>query len=194
MLQTQAQSRPTEFFAAAVPAPLGAVPDGGAGMFEKELLACDFGRFSLAVDLGGGRHSPLRRLLACNPHARGILFDHPDRVTLLRPALRGGRITGMSGDLLHTVPAGGDLYLLRSALGARTDLECAAILRNVRAAIVPGGRLAIAERVLPDTAAATSGGTRTESAYDSLLRKAGFRMLGVTAPGEPLSLLRAVAA
>jgi hypothetical protein len=173
--------------------PLGSALAWSASIFEKDLLSSDFGRFSLAVDLGGSRGSLLRRLLARNPHARGILFDRAEHVALLRPALKGGRITCMTGDLLRSVPAGGDLYLLRSILGGRPDAECAAILRNVRAAIVPGGRLAIAELVLPDTASSQSQ-VRTETQYDSLLRKAGFRMLSVTAPDWPLSLIRAVAA
>lgn len=177
-------------------------------MTEKELLAaCDFGAFSLAVDIGGSQGSLLRGLLAHNPHARGILFDLPEIADMVRPSLKGSRITATSGNFFESVPAGGDLYLLKFILHDWTDAQCAVILRNIRAAVAPGGRLAIAEMVLPEAGepspnylmdlnmmVMTGGRERTAREYEELLRKAGFRMQGVTHTDAPLSLIKAVAA
>jgi hypothetical protein len=44
----------------------------------------------------------------------------------------------------------GDLYLLKLILHDWTDEQSAAILRNIRAAIRPGGRVAIIENLLPE--------------------------------------------
>jgi hypothetical protein len=176
-------------------------------MIEKELLAvCDFGSFSLAVDVGGSQGSLLRGLLARHSHARGILFDLPEIVDLVRPALKGSRIKGVSGNFFEAVPAGGDLYLLKFILHDWTDEQCGVILRNIRAAIAPGGRIAIAEIVLPEGGqpspdylmdlnmmVMTGGRERTASEFDALLRDAGFRMENVTATGAMLSLIEAVA-
>ena len=55
------------------------------------------------------------------------------------------------------MPAGGDLYLLKFILHDWVDERAAAILRRVREAVAPGGRLAIVETVLPDTPAEHTG-------------------------------------
>ncbi len=176
-------------------------------MMEKELLACRFPDFRLAIDVGGSQGSLLRGLLAHHPHARGILFDLPEIVDLVRPALKGSRITATSGNFFESVPAGGDLYLLKFILHDWTDAQSAVILRNIRAAVAPRGRIAIAEIVLPDDGqpspdylmdlnmmVMTGGRERTASEFQELLRKAGFRLESVTPTGSPLSLVQAVAA
>jgi O-methyltransferase domain len=78
------------------------------------------------------------------------------------------------------------------------DEEAIAILRNVRRAIPAGGRVLIAERVLPELAGAeharslivdvlmmvvTGGRERTESEFRELLDAAGFELSRL---GEPI--------
>ncbi len=110
--------------------------------------------FDLAVDVGGNQGSLLLRLLADRPEARGILFDLPEVVALARPVVDahpcGSRVETVGGSFFEAVPAGGDLYLLKQILHDWEDEHCIAILRAIRAAIAPHGRLVVVDRLMPE--------------------------------------------
>jgi len=177
-------------------------------MLEDAIMAAhSFRPFELAVDVGGSQGSLLRSILARHPQARGIIFDLPEIVEAIRPGLAGTRITAEAGDFFENVTPGGDLYLLKFILHDWTDDQCATILRNIRAAIRPGGRIALFEMVLPDEPvphpgwfmdlnmmAMTGGRERTVAEYEALLAPAGFRMDRVTSTASPMSVIEAVAA
>ena len=52
-------------------------------------------------------------------------------------------------DLLQSVPAGADIYMLKHVLHGRRDGDAITILKNCRAVIPQHGRLLIIEFVLP---------------------------------------------
>jgi hypothetical protein len=110
--------------------------------------------FGLAIDVGGNHGSLLLRLLADQPQARGILFDLPEVIAQARPVVDahpcGARVETASGSFFESVPAGGDLYLLKQILHDWEDEKCVTILRAIRAAIAPGGRLVVMDRLLPE--------------------------------------------
>ena len=87
------------------------------------------------VDVGGGRGTLLRALLEQADGARGVLFDLPHVVDGVRAALPP-TIEAVSGDFLETVPAGGDLYLLKHVLHNWADDEARRILQHCRDARV----------------------------------------------------------
>jgi len=174
--------------------------------FEDALLAAEpFPSFCFAVDVGGSQGSLLRRLLERNPAARGLLFDLPEVIERWRAAQPddlGGRLTTAAGDFFEAVPAGADLYLLKFILHDWDDERAVAILRRVREAVAPGGRIAIVETVLPDTPAehagylfdlnmlaVTGGRERTASEFAALLDRAGCRIERVTPTDSPLSVM-----
>jgi hypothetical protein len=110
----------------------------------------------------------------------------------------------VAGDFFESVPAGGDTYLLSWILHDWDDDSALRILRNVRAAIVPEGRLLVVESVLPPgdgphfsrfgdivMLVALGGRERTEAEYADLLGGAGFRLERVTATDGPRSVLEA---
>ena len=168
-----------------------------------------FAPFRLAVDIGGSHGTLLAGLLARYPQARGIVFDLPDVVERAAARLRampeGGRIEAVGGDFFESVPAGGDVYLVKQILHNWNDEECIAILRSVRAAIAPGGRVAIIDRLLPETIAPdpaftfdilmmmwTKGQERRLSQIQGLLGSAGFALDGVTRNHGRMSVIEAV--
>ena len=159
--------------------------------FEDAILDADpFPAISLAVDVGGSHGSLLRRLLERNPDARGVLFDLPEVIDGWRADGGNeleGRLTAAAGDFFHAVPEGGDLYLLKFILHDWDDQRAEAILRRVRDAVGPGGRLAIIEMVLPDLPtehpgwlmdlnmlALTGGRERTRRAFETLVERGGM--------------------
>jgi hypothetical protein len=88
----------------------------------------------------------------------------------------------------ESVPCGGDAYVLKHIIHDWDDENSLQILRNVRAAINPNGKVLIVEAVVPDDdrehlsklldlemLVAAIGRERTESQYAKLLSQSGFR-------------------
>ncbi len=99
------------------------------------------------VDVGGSEGVLLRGLLERAPGARGVLFDRAEVVAHAKPS---DRIEVVSGDFFAEVPAGGDLYVLKSILHDWPDDRCEVILKNCHRAAAPGARLLVVEMILPE--------------------------------------------
>lgn len=158
---------------------------------RQVIAAYDFSRFSLIVDIGGGRGRFLADILAANPSARGILFDQPHVVSdeLLTAEGVGDRAEVAAGSFFESVPPGGDAYVLKAIIHDWEDAESIAILENVRKAIVPHGKLLLVEQVVgpPNAGPATKfsdlnmlvmpgGRERTEEEFARLYEASGFRL------------------
>jgi C-methyltransferase len=91
----------------------------------------------------------LALLLEAFPSLTGILMDLPAVVegahTVFGTATLRGRCQLVGGDFLTAVPAGGDLYLLKRILVDRMDDEARTLLRNIRRAMAPQGRVLVAD-------------------------------------------------
>lgn len=152
---------------------------------------CDFSRSKLIVDIGGGAGSFLGQALLRNDQAKGILLDLPVAVTDARANLArlgvAERCSIVPGDFLQEVPAGGDTYLLSLIMCDWADEDCLRILRNVSAAVTPGGRIIIVERLAPPPGSTNpgvmfdlhmlvllGGRSRTRAELAALLHQAGF--------------------
>jgi hypothetical protein len=197
-------------------------PDAG-GIFnqamtaysEQEIAAIlgayDFSGVSQVVDVGGGHSRLIAAILSANTQARGILFDRAPVVEGARDFMArlglGTRCELIAGDFFHSVPAGGDLYILKSIIHDWDDEMAVAILRNCRAIMKRQARLVLVERVVapgngPSEAKlfdinmlmVLGGCERTEAEYKNLLGAAGFRMTDVIPTCSPLSLIKAVPA
>ena len=161
------------------------------------------------IDVGGGHGALAGALLQRHPQLRAVVFDTADVVAAAAPALAdsGARITCMAGDFFRAVPAGGDVYLLKSVLHNWRDEPASAILRSCRRAMRAGARLLICERVIESGARGTEaklfdinmlvtvgGLERTAEQYAALLHAAGLRLQRVLSTASPLSVLEALAA
>ncbi len=173
---------------------------------EAVLAAHDFGPFELGVDVGGSQGTLLRRIMSRTPGARGILFDLPRVVEAAQQAWQGTdeatRLSVAGGDFFEAVPEDGDLYLLKFILHDWDDARSIQILRNVRAAIRPHGRVVIMEMVLPEDNSAhpgwlmdlnmlvmTGGRERRAAQYEALFHAAGLEGERVIATASPISII-----
>ena len=116
--------------------------------------AIDASGIDRVVDVGGGSGALIAQVLAAHRSLQGVLFDLPhglDGATaLLERAGVVARCTRVAGSFFECVPDGGDLYLLKSVLHNWDDERCVQILRCCRAAMAPGGRVCVIERVVSD--------------------------------------------
>jgi len=173
--------------------------------------AYDFSTFKTIVDVGGGTGNLLAAILTRYVGLSGVLFDLP-HVAAEAPALLKGkgvndRVTIETGDFFKSVPAGGDAYLLSHIIHDWDEDQCLTILGNIRKAMNAGGRLLIAEMVLPagdtphpgkmlDIAMLVwpGGQERTLAEYDHLLSKGGFHLTRVVPTDSAVNVVEAVPA
>lgn len=178
---------------------------------ESAVPAYTFSGHKLIVDVGGGHGALLAAALATAPDARGVLFDLPSVIAGAGPELdRAGvsdRCTKTGGSFFEAVPEGGDAYLMKTIIHDWDDEKSLTILRNIRTAIAPNGKLLLFELVLPEGAPShpgmlldlemlvhPGGCERTPSEYRDLLARAGFRMTRVIGTAGPMSIVEAVPA
>jgi hypothetical protein len=170
--------------------------------------AYDFSDARLIADIGGGNGEALRMILARFPKVRGVLFDRQDVVDAVGPERRAnGRIMVEAGSFFEGVPAKADFYLLNWILHDWSDEDCRRILRACRAAMGPGARLLIGERILEQdpTVGHPTGylfdiqmmvmfvdaRERTEAEFRDLLAASGFSLRRVISTASPFSVLEA---
>ncbi|MFC4114647.1 methyltransferase [Nonomuraea zeae] len=161
------------------------------------------------VDVAGGKGHILATVLHANPSMRGILLDLDHvtgraRETLAAEGL-ADRSEVVSGDFFAGVPAGADVYLLASVLHNWDDDDALRILRNVRQAMDPSGRVLVLEVALPDDEAPhlgkdidlrmlaifNGGAERTREEFAALFAQADLALSDIVELGSGSSLLEA---
>lgn len=175
---------------------------------QEVLRAYSFSGARRIVDVGGAHGAFLAAVLKRVPKARGVLFDQPDVVERAHPTLTelgvADRVERIGGSFFESVPAGGDLYLLKHILHDWNDEECVRILRCVRDAMAADGRVAVVELPLVEGGGPTfaalldinmlvclTGKERTPAEYAGLFHQAGLKMARVTATRSPVAVIEA---
>ena len=166
------------------------------------------------VDVGGGTGTLLAKVLRHRPKIGGVLLERPGMLELAHGHLVeqgvADRCEFVEGDFFSSVPAGGDVYVLKSVLHDWDDERCIAILQRCRAAMGQTARLAIIELLLPERMtpsgpmlsaalldlimlAYAGGRERTETEFTQLLDQAGLRLVSTTPLAAGPHILEAVA-
>ena len=121
----------------------------------REFAASDILRDArTVVDVGGGTGTLIAEVLRHRPEIAGVLLERPGMLKLAKHYLAeqgvADRCELVEGDFFASVPAGGDVYVLKSVLHDWDDDRCVAILRTCRAAMDESARLVIVELTLPE--------------------------------------------
>lgn len=166
-----------------------------------------FARHRRMLDVGGGEGAFVRAVAERVPGLALALFDLPAvgaRATAaLSAAGLDGRVAVHGGDFLAgPLPQGFDLITLVRILHDHDDAPAGRLLRNIHAALPPGGRLLIAEPMAQTRGAETagdayfglylwamgSGRPRSATAIGHMLHSAGFRRSRTISTPMPLSV------
>jgi len=194
---------------------------GAARMLARTLpVASEFAASDLVrdartlVDVGGGTGTLLAEVLSHRPKVGGVLLERPGMLELARGYLAeqsvADRCEFVEGDFFSSVPAGGDVYVLKSVLHDWDDERCIAILQSCRAAMGQVARLVIIELLLPERMTPSSGmlsaalldlimlayaggRERTETEFTQLLDQARLRLVSTTPLAAGSQILEGVA-
>lgn len=184
-----------------------AMTSDSSSNLREVLDAYDFSTANTIIDVGGGRGALLRAILERSPSATGIVFDLPSVITDapgINDPMEANRCAFVGGDMFQSVPAGGDLYILKRIVHDWGDAEAIQILRNCRKAMSDQGKLVLIERIAQpvatgDPASSTdlmmlvlvTGRERTEQDFVELYDAAGFRLTRVI-PTQNRSIIEGV--
>lgn len=99
------------------------------------------------VDVGGGTGTLLAEILKARPGVHGILVDLPRAAASARSTFEAagvaGRATIAGQSFFDPLPAGSDLYVLKSVLSDWPDKDAGAILNRCADAARPSGLVAV---------------------------------------------------
>jgi ubiquinone/menaquinone biosynthesis C-methylase UbiE len=173
--------------------------------------AYDFSGIDTLIDIAGGHGRLLAGVLEANPSMRGVLFDLPHVIegavkTNSETTVRD-RLEYVTGDFFASVHAGGDAYIMKHIIHDWDDERALTILRNIKQAMKPGGRVLVVEAVIADgngqdfgklldieMLVSPGGKERTAKEYEELFERAGLRMTRIVPTKSPYSVIEAVAA
>jgi hypothetical protein len=130
----------------------------GHGTPDPNVLVDGWESVRTVVDVGGGTGALLAEVLRVHPNVRGILVDLPRTVArsgeIFQAAGVADRVATVGQSFFDPLPAGADLYLLKSVLGDWPDREATMILARCAEAARPSGRVIVLSGVAPDEAGA----------------------------------------
>ncbi len=173
------------------------------------LNAYEFSKFPLIIDLGGGEGFLLANILRENAGCRGILFDTNVALEKASEMFAMHKVESrteiVSGDFFNSIPAFGDLYILKNIIHNWSDEQAVKLLQKIHQVIKPNGLLLIIEMVVPSgngpslaklldiqmMATMPGGKERTGSEYRTLLEKSGFSLSQIIPTIAPVSLIEA---
>ena len=172
------------------------------------LEAYDFSDINTLVDIAGGQGRLLNGVLESYPTMRGVLFDLPHVIESARQTTTvGDRCEYATGDFFVSVPTGGDAYMMKHIIHDWDDERAITILKNIKDAMNPGGRVLVVESVIADgngqdfgklldieMLVSPGGKERTAAEYEDLFRRAGLRLTRIVPTKSPYSVIEAVAA
>src|SRR5215470_14844057 len=122
-------------------------PPGHGTPDPEVLLTGGWEQVKTVVDVGGGTGALLAEILRARPPIHGTLVDLPRTVaragSLLQAAGLGERVRIVGQSFFDPLPAGADLYLLKSILNDWPDQEARLILSRCAQAARPSGRVVI---------------------------------------------------
>ncbi|HYH87152.1 MAG TPA: methyltransferase [Pyrinomonadaceae bacterium] len=187
-----------------------AMTDMSVGIAPAIVEAYDFSGTETLADIAGGHGYLLARILKDNEGMKGVLFDVPPVIAgageLLEREGVAARVEKVSGDFFKSVPAA-DAYIMKHIIHDWDDERCVTILKNIRAAMNPEGKVLIVEAVVPEgdgphysklldleMLVSPGGVERTAQEYASLLARAGLRLTRIVPTNSPFSIVEAVAA
>jgi len=181
-----------------------------APVASAALEAYDFSPFGVIVDVAGGHGEVLMAILKKYPGARGVLADVGHVIDGAKPRIASAgladRCQAVPCDFFHSVPEGGDAYVMKHIIHDWDDARATTILRNIGKAMgAKRGKVILLESVItpgPDFGKfidiemlnLPGGRERSADEFRALFAGAGFEMTKVVPTKASLSVIEAVRA
>ena len=167
----------------------------------------EFSGINKLADIAGGHGRLLTEIVEANASLQGVLFDMPQVIEGARENVAkssvADRVELVSGDFF----ASGDAYIMKHIIHDWDDERSLVILKNIKQAMNPGGRVLLVESVVSDgnnqdftklmdieMMVSPGGKERTAAEYKELFEQAGLRLTRIIPTKSAYSVIEAVAA
>lgn len=178
-------------------------------VIQAALEAYDFKGIGTLVDVAGGHGEVLTSILKAYPSMKGVLSDLEHVLAGAKPKIEAMGLADRCRteviDFFKAVPSGGDAYIMKHIIHDWDDDRAATILKNIRKAMNPGGRVILLDSVLPpanepdfsklidiEMMLLPGGRERSEEEFRSLFDRAGFRLTRIVPTKSPLAVIEGV--
>ncbi len=176
---------------------------------EAILGAYDFSGIQRLVDVGGGQGRLLAGIMRKYPQLKGVLLDMPHVLEGAESLFENHGISNnleiIAGSFFDIMPEDCDGYILKNILHNFDDEKSVEILKKIRSAISPKGRLIIIEMIIPKfnkpsyaklfdlqmLLGSDGSKERTEEEYMEIFNKAGFELSRTVDLVSPFSVIEA---
>lgn len=155
--------------------------------------AYDFSGILKLIDVGGGKGNLISAILKSNPKMEGVLYEQPGLFESTKDLLEkegvSERCQFVAGDFFESVPAGGEVYILKHILHDWDDERAITILKNCHEEMPENGRILVVEIVIQPgneqfegkfadlfMLLFLKGAERTKKEYRVLFERAGFKL------------------
>ena len=166
----------------------------GHGTPDPEVLVnpADWESIRTVVDVGGGAGYLLAEILRAHPGVRGTLVDLPRTIErsagVFAATEVADRATAIGQSFFDPLPAGADLYILKSVIADWPEAEATAVLTRCAEAARPSGRVVVFTgtdpvEASPELLMLVLVGGKAYS-FDEFRRMAQTAGLAVTATGK----------
>jgi len=166
--------------------------------------AYNLGEAQVVVDVGGGRGGFMATVLKAYPNIRGVLFDQQyvlDQPSYVKEAGLAARCDMIGGNFFDSVPAGGDVYVLKRILHDWDDETAIKILKNCAAAMGKTAKILAVDAVIkpgndpdPNKAldvgimALLNGRERTAKDFEHIYKAAGLKLMRIIPTAAPSTM------
>jgi len=183
----------------------------GSNLFSDVFVASySFKGDETIIDVGGGEGLLVARILLNYPKINGVVFDLPHVVKAAVETFERFGVSGRAeieqGDIFGSIPADGDIYILKNILHIFDDEACVRILMNIKSAMHGKSKILIIETVVGDDNSpgfgkvfdlqmliGTEGGKeRTANEYEMIFNRAGLRTSRIIETVSPMSIIEVV--
>ncbi|HRW63412.1 MAG TPA: methyltransferase [Bacteroidales bacterium] len=159
------------------------------------------------IDIGGGEGILLAMILYKYPNAHGVVFDLPHVVDGAKQIARdyqvSERLETINGNFFESVPADGDVYILKSIIHNLSDEQCASVLQKIKNAMSENGKVLIIEPIVENNntysfaklydiqmmVGRSGGKERTKVQFEDIIKKSGLKLNRIVHTAAPFSII-----
>lgn len=171
----------------------------------------NFNNVKKIIDIGGGQGILVSMILYKYPKIKGAIYDLPHVVEGTKEVAQkfnvSERLESISGNFFEQIPAGADMYILKSIMHNLSDNQCVDILKRIKDVVPENGKLLIIEPIIEKhnrysfaklydlqmLVARDGGKERTKEEFTEIISKSGLtlnRMIQTVAPFSILEIVK----
>ena len=171
------------------------------------LSGYNFSKAKNIIDIGGGPGILLAMIMNKYKSIKGKVFDLPHVVEGAKKNFKqygvSDRAETVSGNFFETIPAGSDMYFLKSIIHNLSDEQCIKLLKNIKAVLPENGKILIFEPIIENNnrysfaklydiqmlVGRNEGKERTREEFKEIIKQSGLKLNRIVQTAAPFSVI-----